>query len=151
MKKGGGSESKIIISPSKSVLVYALHSLEHVLGLARFRVFVSKLLLYYMEKQFPNSLKVRILKSNVVLVLLYGSSTWKVAKSIITKLQIFVNRCLKSIHIYWPNTISNMNLLKMADMQQIDVITKRHKCGWIGHTLRKYESSVARQLCNRIL
>ena len=38
-----------------------------------------------------------------------------------------------------------MNLLKMADMQQIDVIIKRHIWGWIGHTLRKDESSVARQ------
>ena len=38
-----------------------------------------------------------------------------------------------------------MNLLKMADMQQIDVIIKRHKWGWIGYTLRKDESSVARQ------
>ena len=45
MKKGGGSESTIIVGPSKSVLVYALHSLEYVLGLARFRVFVPKL--YY--------------------------------------------------------------------------------------------------------
>ena len=42
MKKGGGSESTIIIGPSKSVLIYALHSLEYVLGLARFRVFVPK-------------------------------------------------------------------------------------------------------------
>ena len=45
MKMGGGSESTIIIGPSKSVLVYVLHSLEYVLGLARFRVFVRKLLL----------------------------------------------------------------------------------------------------------
>ena len=56
-----------------------------------------------------------------------------------------MNRCLRSIfHIYWPNTISNMNLLKIADMQQIDVIIKRHKWGRIGHIL-KVESSVARQ------
>ena len=47
MKKGGGSESTIIVGPSKSVLVYALHSLEYVLGLARFRVFVPNLLLLY--------------------------------------------------------------------------------------------------------
>ena len=47
MKKGGGSESTIIIGPSKSVLVYALHNLENVLGLTRFRLFVPKLLLYY--------------------------------------------------------------------------------------------------------
>ena len=40
MKKGGGSESTIIIGPSKSGLVYALHSLEYVLGLARFQVIV---------------------------------------------------------------------------------------------------------------
>ena len=43
MKKGGGSESTMIVGPSKSVLVYALHSLEYVLGLARFRVFVPNL------------------------------------------------------------------------------------------------------------
>ena len=45
MKKGGGSEPIIIIGPSKSVLVYALHCLEYVLGLARFQLFVPKL--YY--------------------------------------------------------------------------------------------------------
>ena len=44
-EKGGGSDSTIIIVPSKSVLVYAFHSLEYVLDLARFRVFVPKLLL----------------------------------------------------------------------------------------------------------
>ena len=37
MQMGGSSKSTIIIGPSKSVLVYALHSLEYVLGLGRFR------------------------------------------------------------------------------------------------------------------
>ena len=45
MKKGGGPKCTIIVGPSKSVLVYALHSLDYILGLARFRVFVPKLLL----------------------------------------------------------------------------------------------------------
>ena len=36
-----------------------------------------------------------------------------------------------------------MNLLKMADMQQIDVIIIRHKWGWIGQWPDK--------LCNGIL
>ena len=53
------------------------------------------------NSSFPNSLKVCIFKINVVSVLLYGSSTWKVTKSITTKLQVFVNRCLRRIfHIY---------------------------------------------------
>ena len=50
MKNGGGSESTIIIGPSgPSFLVYELHILEYVLGLARFRVFVPKLyyIIYY--------------------------------------------------------------------------------------------------------
>ena len=47
MKKGGGSESTIIVGPSKSVLVCALHSLEYVLRFARFRVFMPKLLLLH--------------------------------------------------------------------------------------------------------
>ena len=45
MKKDGASESTIIIAASKSVLVYAIHSLEYVLGLARFRVFVPKIII----------------------------------------------------------------------------------------------------------
>ena len=35
--------------------------------------------------------------------------------------------------------------MKIADMKLIDVTIRRHKWGWIGHTLRKDESLVARQ------
>ena len=55
MKKGGGSECTIIVGPYKSVLLYALHSLEYVLGLARFRVFVLKLLFTYTEWVKPTA------------------------------------------------------------------------------------------------
>ena len=61
MKKGGGSVSTIIVGPSKSVLVYALHSLEYVLGLARFRVFVPKL--YYLYSM--SIIKLEVLLYNV--------------------------------------------------------------------------------------
>ena len=55
------------------------------------------------NSSFPNSLKVRIFK----------------AISFTNKLQVFVNRCHRRIfHIYWPNTISNEKLLKMAQMQE---------------------------------
>ena len=50
MKKGGASKSTIIIGPSKYVLVNTLHSLEYVLGLALFRVFVPKLYYYKPNK-----------------------------------------------------------------------------------------------------
>ena len=55
--------------------------------------------------------KLRIFRSNVKSVLLYGSETWKVAKTIISKLQVFVNRCLRRIlNIHWPEVISNEEL-----------------------------------------
>ena len=76
------------------------------------------LLPIWRNTSFSNSLKVHIFKNNVVSVLLHGTSTWKVTKSITTKLQVFANRCLRSIlHIYWSNTISNVNRLKMAETQ----------------------------------
>ena len=71
MKKSGGSESTIIIGPYKYVLVYALHRLEYVLGLARFRVFVPKLLLVDPAK----------------VVLIYQASF-----SVISKIKIHVKR-----------------------------------------------------------
>jgi len=41
--------------------------------------------------------KLRIFCSNVKAVLLYSSETWKVAKNITSKLQVFVNCCLRRI------------------------------------------------------
>ena len=55
MKKGRGSESTVIIGPSKSVLFYALHSLEYVLVLDRFRVFVPKLYYIIVENGLKRS------------------------------------------------------------------------------------------------
>ena len=52
MTKGGGSEYAIITGPSKSVLVYALHSFEYVLGLARFRVFVPNISIWVRHSRY---------------------------------------------------------------------------------------------------
>jgi hypothetical protein len=41
--------------------------------------------------------KIRIFNSNVKLVLLYVSETWKINKKLIKKLQVFVNKCLCKI------------------------------------------------------
>ena len=64
-------------------------------------------------------LKLRLFKSNVVSVLLYGCCTWKVTSIVTSRLQIFVNRCLRKIlRIYWPNNISNTELLRRAHMKE---------------------------------
>jgi hypothetical protein len=47
--------------------------------------------------QIHKRTKIRIFKSNVMSVLLYGCETWKITQDIINKLQTFVNRCLRNI------------------------------------------------------
>ena len=77
MKKGGGSASTIIIGPSKSVLVYALHSLEYILGLARFRVFVPKIILIII-----NNL-ILVYRKKIVKNLLMSSIKGKVKRELV--------------------------------------------------------------------
>jgi len=55
--------------------------------------------------------KLRIYNSNVISVLLYGCETWRVLKSSMAKIQVFVNRCLHQIRgVRWYNRLRNEKL-----------------------------------------
>ena len=91
--------------------------------------------------------KLRIFRSNVKSVLLYGSETWKVAKTAISKLQVFVNRCLRRIlNIHWPEVISNEELWRWAEETEISIQIRRRKWTWIEHTLRKGHDTIEREV-----
>ena len=54
-------------------------------------------------------------------------------------------RCLRSIfRIYWPNCITNEELIRRAEIEPVEMRIRRQKWAWIGHTLRKNEDSIAR-------
>lgn len=58
---------------------------------------MSKLLLFRM-------LKFRLLSSNVISVLQYGTETWLVLRTIVAKLQVIVNRCLfRILKLRWQD------------------------------------------------
>ena len=70
--------------------------------------------------------KLRIFDSNVKSVLLYGCETWKVTKDITTRLQTFINRCLRYImRIWWPKTISNRDLWEATSQSTCLLYTSR--------------------------
>jgi hypothetical protein len=72
--------------------------------------------------------KLRIFRSNVKSLLLYGSETWKVIKTTTSKLQTFVNRCLRHIlNIHWPEVISNEVLWRRTGETEISLQKKRRK------------------------
>jgi hypothetical protein len=71
-------------------------------------------------------------------VLLYGSETWLVTSEIRRKIQIFVNRCLRYIlRIWWLNIISNKDLWRVTDQEDINLEIRKRKFRWIDHTLKK--------------
>jgi len=79
-------------------------------------------------------------------LMLYGSETRKVAKTTTSKLQTFINRCLrKSLNIHWPAMISNEELWRRTEETEISIQIKRRKWNWIGHTLRKGNEVIERE------
>jgi Reverse transcriptase (RNA-dependent DNA polymerase)/Domain of unknown function (DUF6451) len=97
-------------------------------------------------KNMDLKLKLKIFDACVKSVLLYGCETWFVTNTIESKLQTFVNRCLRNIlGIWWPNTISNQDLWKKTNQKCINLEIKKRKYGWIGHTLRKDGNEVCHQ------
>ncbi|KAJ4429500.1 hypothetical protein ANN_21669 [Periplaneta americana] len=56
-----------------------------------------------------------------------------------------VDRCLRRIlQIRWPDIITNSELWKITNQEEITIEIKRRKWNWIGHTIRKEDGAVER-------
>ena len=98
------------------------------------------------SKQISMVTKIRIFNSNVKSVLLYGCETWRTTKTMLLKIQTFLNTCLRRIYnIRWPDKIRNEDLWERAGQNPVAEQILRRKWGWIGHTLRKPEASTTCQ------
>ena len=89
--------------------------------------------------------KIRLFQSNVKSVLLYGSETWSLTKTLTSKLLVFINTCLRRImKIKWSDKIHNNILWERTGQEPIDKEIGRRKWRWIDHTLRKPTRSITR-------
>jgi hypothetical protein len=94
--------------------------------------------------------KLLICNTNVKADLLYGCETWKNSKSITAKLQAFINKCLRKIlRIFWPDQIMNKELWEHTKQPSIYLQIRKHKWGWLGHTLWKLSDNITRQVLER--
>ena len=92
----------------------------------------------WLSSQLSTNTKIRIFNTNVKSVLLYGSETWKTTKLLQSKLQVFVNKCLRYIlKVWWPNKITNEELWRKTNQEDITSTIRRRKWNWISHTLQK--------------
>ena len=87
--------------------------------------------------------KIRIFKSNIIGVLLYGAESWKVTKVIVHRLDVFQTKCLRRIlKVFWPNTISNKDLYRRTSTSPISEMIKMRRWKWIGHVHRMGATSI---------
>ena len=88
------------------------------------------------SKEISTRTKLRIFSSNVKSVLLYGSETWRKTKTMLQKIQTFINTCLRRIYnIRWPEMIPNKDLWERAGQEPVAKQILKREWGWIGHTL----------------
>ena len=89
--------------------------------------------------------KLKIFKSNVLGVLLYGAESWKVSQSICHKIDVFQTRCLRRIlKIFWPRTIFNKELYRRTNTTPLSVEIKKRRWCWIGHINRMALNAIPR-------
>ncbi|VDO52017.1 unnamed protein product [Schistosoma margrebowiei] len=98
------------------------------------------------SKQLSTNIKVRIFNTNVKAVLLYGAETWRTTATIIKKVQVFINSCLRKIlNIHWSDTISNSLLWERTNQLPAEEEIRKRRWKWIGHTLHKSSNCITRQ------
>ena len=94
------------------------------------------------SKEVSVRTKLRIFRSNVETVLLYGSETWRTTKRIQSRVPSFVNSCLRrTLGFCWNDKVTNKQLWERVEEELIALQVRRRKWGWIGHTVRKPASN----------
>ena len=81
--------------------------------------------------------KLKIYKSNVRSVLLYGAETWKTSTKTESRLRGFEGRCLRRIlKIRWQQKITNEEISQITGINSITSELKQRRWKWMGHVLR---------------
>ena len=114
------------------------------IGKARAAFIILKKL--WQSKTVKLATKLRIFNTNVKSILLYGAETWRATKGIISRIQTFINNCLRRIlKTKWQDKTTNEEIWRRTGQERIDTEIMRRRWRWIGHTLRKPASCTTRQ------
>ena len=91
------------------------------------------------SQQYSTKTKMKLYQSFVLSTLLHGSECWRMIDSDLNKLSNtkYLRRILR---IFWPNTISNEQLLA----RYLESIIMRRRWRWIGRVLRKEPGNITR-------
>jgi len=95
--------------------------------------------------QYTTRIKLKLYNSCVIPTLLYGSECWRMTEADQQKLSTFHTKSLRRIlRVFWPNKISNQDLLSRCKQENMNTIIKRRRWRWIGHVLRKDQQDLTK-------
>lgn len=95
--------------------------------------------------QYTTRIKLKLYSSCVIPILLYGCECWRMTDADQEKLNTFHTKNLRRIlRIFWPNKISNQDLLRRCQQEDMSTIIRRRRWRWIGHVLRKEQQDLTK-------
>ena len=72
-------------------------------------------------KNISRGTKMKIFNSNVKSVLIYGAEIWRTTKAMMSKIQTFINYCLRKImNLRWFDKVRNEDLWQRANQDPIN-------------------------------
>ena len=97
------------------------------------------------SSQYSKKTKIKLYQSCVLSTLLYGSECWRMTEGDLNKLSTFHTKNLRRIlRIFWPETISNQELLARCNQNSMETIIKQRRWRWIGHVCRRERDNITR-------
>ena len=89
-------------------------------------------------RSYGRNTKLKLFKTLVRPVLLYGCEAWKLTAAEEKKLDRFQLTCLRRIlRVWWPQRIRNDTIPQITGVRKISDEIRRRRWNWIGHVLRK--------------
>ena len=83
-----------------------------------------------MSRIIGKTTKFRLFNTNIKCVLLYGAKTWRMNKTTLKRIQIFVNQCLpKILGILWMGKVSNKELWDRTNQVRIEIAILKRRWG----------------------
>ena len=111
------------------------------------QVFRSISRLVWYQPKIKVLTKLKLFKAVILPTLLYDSETWNLLQHKIQRLQVFINRCLRSITgtSLWK-IIRNTQLWNKANIDRVDVMIQKKRLQWLGHVERMHDDRLPKKI-----
>ena len=91
--------------------------------------------------------KLRVYQACVLSTLLYGSKSWVAYSAHEKRLNTFHLRCLRRLlGIKWQDKITNVEVLRRADMPSMFGLLSQRRLRWLGHVYRMEDERIPKAI-----